>query len=234
MSGGRRGITVAIDGPAGAGKSTLAKAIARELGYTLVDTGAIYRAVALVARRRGIAWDDDAGLDGVVAGLEIDFAFDGGRNRVRVHGADVTDDIRTPEISQGASLVSARPAVRAGLLELQRRLAGRGGAVLEGRDIGTVVCPDAPVKLYLDASAEERARRRHGELVAAGKSADLESVLADIRERDARDQSRDVAPLKPAADAIVLDSTSLTAEEVLRIVVAAVRQAEGRAVGRAD
>ncbi|HET6344693.1 MAG TPA: (d)CMP kinase, partial [Myxococcota bacterium] len=151
---GKRGITVAIDGPAGAGKSTVAKEVARSLGYSLVDTGAIYRSVALLASRQGVAWDDDAGLEPIVKSLAIAFEFQDGVNRVFLAGEDVTDSIRTNDISKGAAAVSVRPLVRAGLLELQRRLAGEGGAVLEGRDIGTVVFPEAPIKFFLDASDE--------------------------------------------------------------------------------
>jgi len=225
----RRGVTVAIDGPAGAGKSTVAKAVAAAVGYRLVDTGAIYRAVALLAHRRGVALDDDGGLAPLVVGLVIDFALAGGVNRVRVHGDDVTDAIRTPEMSRGASVVSARPVVRAGLLDLQRRLAGEGGAVLEGRDIGTVVCPAAPVKFFLDATLAERARRRQRELAEAGRESEYAAVLADITARDERDSRRDVAPLKPAPDAVILDSTALSVDEVVRRIVDAVRAAEARA-----
>ena len=162
---------VAIDGPAGAGKSTVARALAERLGFTLVDTGAIYRAVALSATRAGIPFDDDAGLMAIVDGLEVDFHLEDGLNHVLLAGEDVTPLIRTPEISMGASTVSARPAVRTGLLELQRRLAletEAEGAVLEGRDIGTVVFPDADHKFFLTASAEIRARRRYDELTGPG------------------------------------------------------------------
>jgi cytidylate kinase len=229
MGGARKGVTVAIDGPAGAGKSTVAKAVASTLAYRLVDTGAIYRAVALLALRRGVALDDDAGLAPLVSGLVIDFVFEHGVNHVRVHGEDVTEGIRTPEVSRGASVVSARPVVREGLLELQRRLAGEGGAVLEGRDIGTVVCPGAPVKFFLDASLSERARRRQRELAEAGRDSDYTAVLADITARDERDSKRDVAPLKPAPDAVRLDSTALPVVEVVRRIVEAARAAEASA-----
>lgn len=223
-----RDITIAIDGPAGAGKSTVAKRVAEALGYTLVDTGAIYRAVALLARQQGVAWDDDAGLVPIVEGLDIHFRFAGGTNHVTVAGQDVTDAIRTPEMSMGASAVSARPVVRAGLLELQRRLAGQGGAVLEGRDIGTVVCPEAPVKVYLDAAAEERARRRFEELTDRGESADYETVLQEVLARDAQDQGRAASPLKPAADATILDSTKLDVDDVVQCIVALARRAGAR------
>lgn len=221
-------ITVAIDGPAGSGKSTVAKAVARRLGYVLVDSGAIYRAVALLASRRGCAFDDDEVLGQIASELQIRYAFDGDINRVFVFDEDVTDLIRTAAISSAASQVAARPVVRQGLLELQRRLAGKGGAVLEGRDIGTVVCPEAEVKFFLEATEEERARRRHAELVGRGEPADLAQVLADVRDRDARDRGRQVAPLVPAVDAQVLDSTELTPEAVIEQVIQAVGDAVGR------
>ena len=222
------GITVAIDGPAGAGKSTVAKEVARALGYALVDTGAIYRAVALLAQRRNIAWDDDAGLTPIVQNLAIVFEFHDGINRVWLSGEDVSDTIRTPEISRGAAAVSARPQVRAGLLELQRRLAGQGGAVLEGRDIGTVVCPNAPVKFFLDASDDERARRRFEELVARGDKPVLAEVMRDMQARDGQDRQRQHAPLVAAPDAVHLDSTQMTVDAVIRTIVEAARAAESR------
>jgi len=209
---------VAIDGPAGAGKSTVAKALAERLGFTLVDTGAIYRAVALSASRAGVATDDDTGLVAVVDALDLAFHMEDGVNHVLLDGEDVTSEIRTPDISMGASTVSARPGVRAGLLDLQRRLAletDAGGAVLEGRDIGTVVFPDADHKFFLTASAEVRAQRRYDELRARGSKTTLEEVLADQARRDHQDSTREVAPLKPADDAVVVDSTELGIEEVV-------------------
>ena len=209
---------VAIDGPAGAGKSTVARELARRLGFTIVDTGAIYRAVALAALRGGIGWEDDAGLSRLLdAGLGISFVPAGDGQRVLLHGEDVTEAIRTPEISRGASVVSARPVVRSKLLGLQRHL-GRGaqrGAVLEGRDIGTVVFPDADVKFFLTASDEARAARRHAELADRGLSVPLREVLADQRRRDKDDSERAIAPLKPAADAVVVDTTGLDLGEVV-------------------
>ena len=222
-----RSITVAIDGPAGAGKSTVAKRVAQALGYALVDTGAIYRAVALVSERAGVRWDDDDGLGRIAQRLTITFKFAGGDNRVFLEGEDVTEAIRAPHISMGASTVSARPAVRQGLLALQRRLAGAGGAVLEGRDIGTVVCPEAAVKIFLDASAEERARRRFRELVDKGQKPVFEEVLAEQARRDLQDQSRAIAPLRPAEDALVLDSTKLPIGEVVEQILGAVRARSG-------
>ena len=209
---------VAIDGPAGAGKSTVARELARRLGFTIVDTGAIYRAVALAAQRAGIGWEDDAALARLLdGGLEISFAPAGDGQKVLLHGEDVTAAIRTPEISRGASVVSARPVVRQKLLGLQRQL-GRGavrGAVLEGRDIGTVVFPDADVKFFLTANDEARAARRHAELLDKGLPVPLGEVLADQRRRDKDDSERAIAPLKPAPDAVVIDTTGMDPDEVV-------------------
>ncbi len=218
-----RGIVVAIDGPAGAGKSTVAKAVARQLGYRFVDTGAIYRAVALTASRRGVDFGDEEGLARLTGELRLDFVMDGERNRTIADGADVSAEIRAPEISKGASKVSALPRVRAGLLGLQRTLAGEGGAVLEGRDIGTVVFPAAELKVFLDASLAARAKRRHRELVLAGTVSSLAEVEASIAERDARDMGRSAAPLAAAKDAVVLDTTELLVTEVIDRIVSLAR-----------
>jgi CMP/dCMP kinase len=208
-------LVVAIDGPAGAGKSTTARMLAERLGYSLLDTGAIYRTLALLARRRGIAWDDGPQVAALAQHLDIGFRLDGGINRVLVAGDDISKAIRTPEISDGASRVSALPEVRAALLDLQRRLGASGGVVVEGRDIGTVVFPDAEAKFYLTASAGERARRRTAELRAAGRPADEAAVKAEMEARDLRDMSRPVAPLRPADDAVTVDSSALSADEVV-------------------
>ncbi len=211
---------VTIDGPAGAGKSTVAKNLARRLGYSLLDTGAIYRSVALVARQRAIPWDDAARLAEVARDLAIEFKFVGDLNSTFVAGEDVSSAIRMPEISQGASQVSAHGPVRAALLELQRRLGSSGGVVVEGRDTGTVVFPHADAKFFLSASDEERARRRVEELRLAGKPVAYDETLAEIRERDHRDSSRDVAPMKAADDAVVIDSSRMSIDEVVDAMVA--------------
>src|SRR5512138_212428 len=191
----------------------------------MVDTGAIYRAVALAATRRGIALDDDGRLAQLLPAIDIRFAppaGEGGGQRVLLGGEDVSIEIRTPPMSLGASKVSGRPVVRAGLLDLQRRLAlapGNAGAVLEGRDIGTVVFPDAEAKFFLTASAEERARRRHAELRAKGDPQPFEEVLADQLRRDREDSQRAVAPLRPADDAIVVDTTGIPLDDVVERIV---------------
>ena len=213
---------VAIDGPAGAGKSTVSRRTAERLGFALVDTGALYRAIALRALEEGVSWDDGQELAALARRISLRFvaaaSADGGP-RLVVDGRDRSDDIRTPEVSQGASRVSRHPEVRAALLALQRQLGADGGVVLEGRDIGTVVFPDAEVKVFLTASAEERARRRTEELGLRGCPEPYDAVLAEIQERDHRDSTRPVAPLRPAADAAELDSTGLDLDAVVEAVV---------------
>jgi cytidylate kinase len=213
---------VAIDGPAGAGKSTAAKRLAARLGFAFLDTGAIYRTLALIGRRRGVDWSDAAALAALAGKLDIRFApaADGGPTRVVVEGEDVTPDIRTPEISEGASRVSAHGPVRAALLGLQRRLAASGSLVAEGRDMGTVVFPDAPVKFFLTASPAERAKRRAQELIAAGRPVDHDAVLQEMLARDARDSTREVSPLRQAADAVLIDSEGLGPDAVVDRMVA--------------
>jgi len=207
---------VAIDGPAGAGKSTAARTLAKRLGFVFVDTGALYRGVALVAFERGVDWEDGPALGSLVDSLALEFRLgDDGTPKLVIDSVDRSSDIRTPHISTGASRVSRHAEVRAALLGLQRRLGAPGGVVLEGRDIGTVVFPDADVKVFLTASDEARAGRRYAELSRAGHEVDLEQVLAEIRERDRLDSERDIAPLRAADDAIVLDTSELDLEQVL-------------------
>jgi cytidylate kinase len=226
---GSRPFIVAIDGPAGAGKSTASRQLAARLGFALVDTGAIYRTVALAATRSGIALDDDARLEALLPALAIRFApgAPGEGQRVLLGEDDVSAEIRTPPMSLGASKVSARPVVRAGLLELQRRLAlapENRGAVLEGRDIGTVVFPDADAKFFLVATAEERARRRHAELTAKGDPSSFDEVLADQLKRDRDDSQREIAPLKPAEDAAVVDTSGTPLDAVVETLAREVEQ----------
>lgn len=233
---------VAIDGPAGAGKSTVARLLAARLGFLLVDTGALYRSVALAAARAGIGWDEDArvgelaeALAGraaiqlepkpLVEGEEIGPLSAGPTSRVLLDGVDVSMAIRAPEMSLGASRVSANPRVRAALLAMQRRAGEERSVVLEGRDIGTVVFPDAEVKVFLTASDDERANRRMRELAGRGETVPHATVLAEIRERDTRDSSREVAPLRPAEGAFQLDSSRLTLDEVVAAIASRVPSA---------
>ena len=214
---------IAIDGPSGAGKSTLAKRLARELSFSYLDTGAMYRALALKVLRQGVDLADDARLARLVESTEIDLHEDNGTLEVLLDGINVADEIRTPEVSQLASKVSALKVVRARMLDLQRRMGEHGSIVAEGRDIGTVVFPSAEVKIFLDASAEERARRRYAELRAAGRPADLSETLREMEERDKRDSERDLAPLRMADDALRIDSSNASADSVAAKVLAKIR-----------
>jgi CMP/dCMP kinase len=213
-----RPLIVAIDGPAGAGKSSVSKILARRLDFILVDTGAIYRCVALEARRQGIALDDDGKLEVLLQGLTVSFRVEGDQNHVFIEGQDVSEAIRTPENSLAASQVSSRPVVRNHLLDVQRRLAlsATQGAILEGRDIGTVVFPDADVKVFLFANPEIRARRRFEELFEKGSEKPIDQVLDEQNRRDREDSQREVAPLKPADDAVKIDSTELPLSQVVQ------------------
>ena len=215
---------IAIDGPSGAGKSTLAKRLAKELHFIYLDTGAMYRALALKVLREGIDLADDARLAELVRVTEIDLREKRGELEVLLDGRDVAEEIRTPEVSQTASKVSALRAVRARMLELQRAMGGRGSVVAEGRDIGTVIFPAAEVKIFLDASLRERARRRYQDIHAAGRAVNFDETLREIEERDKRDRERDLAPLCQAEDALLIDSSSFSADEVAAMVLAEVQK----------
>jgi cytidylate kinase len=229
---GRRRVRVAIDGPAGAGKSTVARALAERLGYLLLDTGALYRTVALAAQRASIPWEDEARVgrlaeDLVTCRRLVIERCEGVGMRMRLDGDDVSLAIRAPDISAGASRVSSYPMVRAALLDMQRREGAEGGVVLEGRDIGTVVFPDAEAKFFLTASAEIRARRRYEELVERGRADSYESTLAEVESRDKADTERTIAPLRQAGDAIVVDSSHREVKDVVE-EMARVVEARGR------
>lgn len=218
---------VAIDGPTAAGKSTVARELARRLGYAYLDTGAMYRTVALAAQRRGTDLSDSEALTRLARGLAIEFtsAADGGR--VLADGEDVTDAIRSPEISEASSRISVIPGVRDAMVARQRVLAAAGAVVMEGRDIGTVVLPDAEVKIFLTASLEARAARRHAELAARGVAVGLEEVRRQVADRDRRDETRAHSPLRPAPDAVTVDTTDLTVEEAIAAVLDLVRRRTG-------
>ena len=212
-------LLITIDGPAGAGKTTISKALANRLSYTYIDTGALYRGIALAARDAGVDPSDDAGLERLCRQLRLKFARTGMGTRLFLGDKDITDQIRTPDITMLSSAVSAKPAVRGFLLDIQRQMGKNKGAVFEGRDMGTVVFPDADVKFYLNASPEIRAARRYKEVEGVtGQS--LAEVERDLRIRDQNDSSRTLAPLKPAPDAVRIDSTALSPEAVVDTMMA--------------
>ena len=223
-----KNLIIAIDGPVGSGKSTLARRVAELMGYLYIDTGAMYRALALKAVRRGLSFDRDGELETLARGTRIDLKALDGTQQVFLDGEDVTTAIRTPEVSQAASKIAVVSGVRHVLVAEQRRAGQEGGVVMEGRDIGSVVFPDADLKIFLTASPEVRAKRRYREHQQKGDSIDLARTLIEIRERDQRDRERTTSPLVRAPDAVVVDSTAMEAEEVARLVV---MLANGRSAG---
>lgn len=219
-------LTIAIDGPAGSGKSTAAKRVAELLGYDYIDTGAMYRAVGLAVLRAGAAADDVEQVVALTRKARIELRWAEGRTRVRLDGAEVSEQIRRPEVAQAASLVSTIPAVRELLVARQRELGAAGGVVMEGRDIGSVVLPRADLKIFLTASPEVRARRRMDELAGRGETVPIERMTAEVAERDRRDTGRAASPLVAAGDAVIVDSTAMEREEVVRLIVLLAREKE--------
>jgi len=224
-----RGLVIAIDGPSGAGKSTAGRELADRLGYVFLDTGAMYRALALAAMRAGVPLDDAAGLAALAARIPIELRPGGA---VILDGEDVTTAIRAQEVGSAASRVSVHPAVRRHMVARQREMGRAGGVVMDGRDIGTAVFPDADVKFYVDAHPRQRALRRHEELAQRGVAADLDAIEREIRDRDHADSTRAESPLTRAADAIHLDTTELGLPEVVRRMLAAVEEARRRQAER--
>ena len=216
-------IAVAIDGPAGAGKSSVARAAAKETGFMYVDTGALYRTVTLDLLRRGIDLDDPDAVEAALPQIRISLSYEDGEQKVFLGGEDVTEHIRTEEVSRSTPACAAIPAVRSFLLDLQRDLAREHRVIMDGRDIGTVVLPDAPLKIFLTASPQERARRRAAQLEAAGEPANFSEILRDIVARDERDSHRETAPLKQAEDAVLLDTSDLNFEASVAAVAALIR-----------
>ncbi len=214
---------ITIDGPAGAGKSTVSKQLAKRLGYLYLDTGAMYRAVAVRVREEGLDPNDETALEKLCQGLEISFQQAGEKQRVICQGNDVTEQIREPEIGWFASVVSTKEPVRRAMVDLQRKIGQMGGIVAEGRDTGTVVFPEAPFKFYLDAQPMERVRRRHQELLAKGVQVAMGEVRKEVEMRDQQDTSRELAPLRPAPGAHLIDSTELEVSEIIEQMLAVIR-----------
>jgi cytidylate kinase len=221
---------IAIDGPVGSGKSTVARRVAELLGYTHLDSGAMYRSIAWKALRDGVPLDSPAQLAALAEAARIDLVPRGGKLHVLLDGEDITDLIRTREVSHAASVVAVVPGVRHPMVAEQRRAGAHGGIVMEGRDIGTAVFPHADLKVFLDASPEVRAERRQRELQEKGEGLELEKVLADVRERDRRDREREMSPLVRAADAIVVDNTAMDGEETARVIVLCAQEKAKRSV----
>jgi cytidylate kinase len=225
-----RKLIVAIDGPVGSGKSTVARRVAELLGYTHLDSGAMYRGVAWKALRDGVPLDSPAQLAALAEAVRIDLVPRDGKLRVILDGEDITDLIRTPEVSHAASVVAVVPGVRHPMVAEQRRAGAQGGIVMEGRDIGSVVFPHADLKIFLEASPEVRAERRLLELQEKGEALALDQVLADVRQRDRRDREREMSPLVRAADAVVVDNTAMDAEETARVIVLCAQEKAGKSV----
>lgn len=222
-------ISVAIDGPSGAGKSTVSRSVAKTFGFIYVDTGAMYRTIGLAAYRKGLDTKDKPSIIGILPELNIELKYnDENEQRMYLNGEDVSADIRLPDISMCASNVSAMPEVRAYLMDMQRQMAKRYDVIMDGRDIGTVILPDADVKIFLTASAEERAKRRYNELIAKGIETSFEEVLEDMKKRDAQDSDRKTAPLKPADDAVMLDTSDLSFDESISAVCKLISEKTGR------
>lgn len=217
-------INIAIDGPAGAGKSSTAKLIAKKLGYIYVDTGALYRTVGLYSIRKGIDTKDAEKVIATLPDIKVEIRFVDGAQHVFLNGEDVSDAIRTPEASMGASNVSAIPKVREFLFDLQRNIAAENNCIMDGRDIGTVVLPNADVKIFLTASVEERATRRYKEMLEKGESADYDDILEDIKKRDYQDSHREIAPLKQAGDAIFVDNGGYDLENGAEYLLGIIRE----------
>jgi cytidylate kinase len=215
----KKRLTIAIDGPSGAGKSTVARTLATRLGYVYIDTGAMYRSVALRVKEKGICPEDELALNQLALSLHIRFVTEEEQARVFCDGEDITEAIRTPEISRLASSISKRKGVRKALVKMQRKMGREGGVILEGRDIGTVVFPDADVKFYLDAESDERVRRRYDEMIEKGVKVDLKEIEEELVQRDYNDMHRIYSPLKKANDAVLIDSTHRSVEEVVEEMV---------------
>ena len=215
---------IAIDGPAGAGKSTISKAVSKELGFIYVDTGALYRAVGYYVVKNGVNTKDEKTVSECLSKISVELKFVNSTQRVFLNGEDVSDFIRTPEISMAASDVSALPCVRKFLFETQQKIARENNVVMDGRDIGTVVLPNADVKIFLTASPEERARRRYDELILKGQEVNYDDVLKDVITRDYNDSHRDIAPLKQADDAVLIDTTGNTLEKSIEVLLNAIKE----------
>ncbi len=217
-------INIAIDGPAGAGKSSVARAVAKKLGFIYIDTGALYRSIGVAALRKGYKTDDAEKVISLLPGIELSIRFVDGEQRVILNGEDVSRDIRLPEASMAASNVSAIPEVRSFLLDMQKKLARENNCLMDGRDIGTVILPDAELKIFLTASPEVRADRRYKELIEKGTPKDYDELLQEIIQRDYNDSHRAVAPLKPAEDAVTVDTSDMSFDEVTEKIISLAKE----------